>query len=69
MGEVVGLGKFRKARDRAEDKRRAQENRVRFGRTRAEREAGETEEARAERLLEAHRRDGEACDGDDTSER
>ena len=29
MGEVIGLGKARKARDRAEDKRRAEENRIR----------------------------------------
>lgn len=66
MGEVVGLGKFRKARDRAEDKRRAEENRVRFGRTRAEREAGESEAVRAERLLDAHRRDGVTPSDDDT---
>ena len=57
MGEVIGLGKARKARDRAEDKRRAEENRVRFGRTRAEREATDKEEARATRLLDGHRRD------------
>lgn len=57
MGEVVGLGRFRKARDRAEDKRRAEENRIRFGRTRAEREAFDKEEARAGRVLDAHRRD------------
>lgn len=57
MGEVLGLGRFRKARDRAEDKRRAEENRIRFGRTRAEREAVDKEEARAGRVLDAHRRD------------
>ena len=57
MGDVVGLGKFRKERARAEDKRRAEENRVRFGRTRAEREATDKEETRATRVLDAHRRD------------
>jgi hypothetical protein len=57
MGEVVGLGRFRKERARAEDKRRAEENRIRFGRTRAEREAIDKEEARADRVLDAHRRD------------
>ncbi len=56
MGDVVGLGKARKARARAEDKSRAEENRVRFGRTRAEREATEKEEARATRAVDAHRR-------------
>jgi hypothetical protein len=59
MGDVVGLGKFRKERARADDKRRAEENRVRFGRTRAEREAIDKEEARATRVLDAHRRDDE----------
>ncbi len=57
MGDVVGLGKFRKARTRVEDKKRAEENRVRFGRTRAEREAAEKEGERAARVLDAHRRD------------
>lgn len=59
MGEVIGLGKFRKARDRAEDKRRAEENRIRFGRSRAERETVEKEADRADRLLDGHRRDDE----------
>jgi len=62
MGEVVGLGKHRKARARAEDDRRAQENRVRFGRTRAEREAIAKEETRAGRVLDAHRRDDPTSD-------
>ena len=57
MGDVVGLGKFRKARARTEDKKRAEENRVRFGRTRAERDAAEKESDRAARVLDAHRRD------------
>ena len=57
MGDVVGLGKFRKARARVEDKKRAEENRIRFGRTRAERETAEKEGERAARVLDAHRRD------------
>ena len=57
MGDVVGLGKFRKARARAEDKKRAEENRVRFGRTRAERDVVDKEADRAARVLDAHRRD------------
>ena len=60
MGDVVGLGKFRKARARVEDKKRAEENRVRFGRTRAERDAVDKEVDRAARVLDAHRRDGDA---------
>ncbi len=62
MGDVVGLGKFRKARARAEDRKRSEENRIRFGRSRAEREANEKETDRATRLLDAHRRDGDAGD-------
>mgnify|MGYP001765691805 CR=1 FL=1 len=60
MGDVVGLGKARKARARAEDKSRAEENRVRFGRTRAEREAAEMEAMRAVRAIDAHRRTTDA---------
>ena len=63
MGEVIGLGKARKARARADDKRRAEENRVRFGRTRAERDALTREAERADRALDAHRRDAPDADG------
>ena len=62
MGDVVGLGKFRKARARAEDKKRAEENRVRFGRTRAERDTVGKESERAARVLDAHRRDDDGAD-------
>lgn len=54
MGEVIGLGKFRKARARADDKQRAEENRARFGRTRAERETAEKQADLAARRLDAH---------------
>lgn len=63
MGDVVGLGKFRKARARVEDRKRAEENRARFGRTRAEREAVEKEDERATRVLDAHRRDTPDAEG------
>jgi hypothetical protein len=39
MTDVVNLNQFRKNKRRAEKKRAAEANRVRFGRTRAEREA------------------------------
>ncbi|MDK9697257.1 MAG: DUF4169 family protein [Siculibacillus sp.] len=55
MGEVIGLGRFRKARARADDKKRAEENRLRFGRTRAERDAAEMQSDLAARRLDAHR--------------
>jgi hypothetical protein len=37
--ELVNLNKVRKARARAEDAKRAQENRLRYGRTNAERKS------------------------------
>lgn len=37
MGDVVSLNKFRKAKDKAADKKQASENRVRHGQTKAER--------------------------------
>lgn len=36
MGDVVNLNRFRKMRDRTEREKVAEENRVRFGRTKAE---------------------------------
>ncbi len=59
MAELVNLNKAKKARDRAERRAKADENAVKFGRSRAEKE---TERARAEKaraLLDAHKRDGE----------
>lgn len=59
MAELVNLNKAKKARDQAERRAKADENAVKFGRSRAEKE---TERARAEKartLLDAHKRDGE----------
>lgn len=56
MSEPVNLNKARKARDRAQAKTEAGANRLRFGRTKAERQAAATEQARASRDLEGHRR-------------
>ena len=36
MGDVVNLNRFRKLRDRAQREKEAEENRIRFGRTKAE---------------------------------
>ena len=57
MAEPVNLNRFRKDKARAEKKARADENAVKFGRTRAEkdREAARAEKARRE--LDGHRRD------------
>lgn len=57
MSKVVNLNKFRKQKARAEADKQAAENRVRFGRSKAEkeREAAVAEEAR--RRLDQLRRD------------
>ena len=59
MGEIVSLGKARKAKALAERRETAAENRVRFGRTKAERTAQAAETDRTERRLEGHRREGD----------
>ena len=57
MANPINLNKARKARARAEKKASADENAIRFGRTKAEKnlEKARAEKARSE--LEAHRRD------------
>ena len=57
MGEIVNLNRARKDRAKAEDKARAAENRVAHGRTKAERNATETERQRAARLLDGQKLD------------
>lgn len=59
MGEVVNLRRARKAKVRAEKELTATANRALHGRTKAERQAEETERARAERTLDGARRDPE----------
>lgn len=53
-GEVVNLRRVRKQRDRQAAEATAAQNRVRFGRSRAERELGDQQEARAARHLDGH---------------
>ena len=57
MAEIINLNKARKAKARAEKPLRAQENRARFGRTKAERQAEAGEKARAAKLLDDSKRD------------
>lgn len=57
MAEIVNLRLARKARDRRERAAAADANRVRHGRTRAERMAAETERSRADRTLDGARRE------------
>jgi Domain of unknown function (DUF4169) len=57
MGSVVNLNRFRKAKKRTEAERRGAENRVAFGRSKAERQKAQDESERASRNLENKRLD------------
>ncbi len=61
MAEPVSLNKARKARARADAKRKAAENRVRFGRSKAERAADAAETSRL--AGQGERFDGDAPPG------
>lgn len=62
MGEVVSLRKARKQKQRLEDERKAEENRAKFGRTKAERDAENLKEAQRLSRLDSHRRDQPSSD-------
>jgi vacuolar-type H+-ATPase subunit H len=52
MGDVVNLNRYRKQRQRIEDAKQATENRVRFGRDKAERTRNKAEQERETRNLD-----------------
>ena len=63
MGDIVNLRTARKRRDRDEKTRLADENRVRHGRTKGEKQRDQAEAGRLGAHVEAHRRDpGKAGD-------
>jgi len=57
VGEVVNLGRVRKAKVRAEAAQTAAANRAKFGRTKAEKMAECDAAARAERMLDGAKRE------------
>ncbi len=57
MNDVVNLNKARKAKAAADKTKQAAENRVRFGRTKAEKTLGAARAEKARRELEARKRD------------
>ena len=57
MGDIVNLRTVRKQRDRAEDARKADENRALFGRTKAQKQAEAKAAERAQTQLDNHRRE------------
>jgi len=57
MAEVVNLNRARKAKAAAGKAALAAENRVKFGRTKAEKAKEAAQKSIAERLLDEHKRD------------
>ncbi|WP_137862887.1 MULTISPECIES: DUF4169 family protein [unclassified Sphingomonas] len=57
MAEIINLNRARKAKARVDKSARADENRARFGRTKAEKQADAAEKARIARTLDDARRD------------
>jgi len=57
MAEPVNLNRFRKQKARADKKARADENTVKFGRSKAERELERARAEKARRDIDSHKRD------------
>jgi len=57
MADIVNLNHVRKAKQREEDKRRARERRVKWGRIKADRERNRLQESKAERIHDGNRRE------------
>ncbi len=57
MGDVINLNKFRKERQREAEKKAARDNRVRFGRSGAEKATDRATTERAEAELSGKKRD------------
>ena len=55
MSEVINFRKARKQVIREQESKRADENRVRFGRTKEERHKQDAENEKATRILDQHR--------------
>lgn len=61
---VINLRAFRKAKSRTEAEKRAEENRAKFGRTKAEKRSRMAEETRADKVHEAGKLDIVDRDGE-----
>ena len=57
MADIINLNQARKQRARAGKGAKAEENRVRFGRTKAEKAADAAERTKIDRLLDDTKRD------------
>jgi hypothetical protein len=56
MAEIINLRQARKQKARAEKEARADQNRVSFGRTKAEKELTKAEREKARRHIDSHKR-------------
>ncbi len=59
MADIVNLRRARKQRARQDAEAQAQQNRIAFGRTKAERSLTQAQADKAERTLDGHRLPGE----------
>ena len=57
MVEPINLNKARKAKARAEKAQRAQENRIKYGRTKAQKAQDKLESARTKKSVDLSKRD------------
>lgn len=57
MAEIVNLRQARKNKARADKEKQAEQNRLTFGRTKAEKDLIAKMNEQAERLLDGHKRD------------
>ncbi|MBL8791600.1 MAG: DUF4169 family protein [Rhizobiales bacterium] len=57
MGEIVNLNRFRKQKAKETRERDADANRIRFGRSKAEKKLAESEKALADKSLDGHKID------------
>ncbi|WP_372885676.1 DUF4169 family protein [Shimia sp.] len=65
MAEPVNLNRFRKQKARAEKQARADQNAVKFGRSKAEKTRDRAQADKAARHLDGHRRDSGGENGRD----
>lgn len=63
MSDPVNLNKFRKAKAKAEKQQRAQENRAKFGRTKAAKKLDEARADKLKKLTDGHLRSDGDNDG------
>jgi len=56
MADIVNLNRARKAKVRADKEAQAAQNRIAFGRTKAEKQQAAAEKARADKQIDDHKR-------------